>query len=132
MYTSRFKLSLLFETFPEKYKKKLATHFWNTSHPRNSKVKKRIYPRNLQLLPEPKGRNLKIILGPKKGLKTAKKPLFFSNIFFADFFAELGAIYDQTNFFLFFQTHIVRNGNLIAVDWVSSFLKKKIKLKSYL
>ena len=27
IYRSRFKLSLLFETFPENYKKKLVTHF---------------------------------------------------------------------------------------------------------
>ena len=62
-HKSQFKLSLLFETFPEKYKKKLVNHFWNTSHPRNSKMKKRNYPRNVQLSPEPKGRNLKNILG---------------------------------------------------------------------
>ena len=43
---SRFKLSLLFETFPEKYKKKLVTHF---SHPRNLKVKKRNYPQKVGL-----------------------------------------------------------------------------------
>ena len=124
-HISRFKLSLLFETFPEKSKKKLVTHFWNTSHPRNPKVKKRYYPRNIRLSPEPKRRNLKNIVGPKNGLKTAKITLFFSNIFFTDFFAGLGAIYDQTNIFWFFQNHIVWNGNLIAVDLVSSFLKKK-------
>ena len=27
VHRSRFKISLLFETFPEKYKKKLVTHF---------------------------------------------------------------------------------------------------------
>ena len=61
VFRSRFKLSLLFETFSEKYKKKLVTHFWNTSHPRNSKVKKRNYPQKIQLFPEPKGWNVKNI-----------------------------------------------------------------------
>ena len=55
IYTSWFKLSLVFETFPEKYKKKLVTHFWHTSHHTNLKVTFTNYPRNNQLLPEPKG-----------------------------------------------------------------------------
>jgi len=88
-------------------------------------VKKRNYPRNIRLSPEPKGRNLKNILGPKNGLKTAKITLFFFNIFFTDFFAGLGIINEQTKIFRFCPNHIVRNGNLIAVGLVSSFLKKK-------
>ena len=116
-----------FWDFSRKIQKKLVTHFWNTSNERNSKVKKRNYPQNIRLSPEPKGQNLKNILGPKNGLKTAKITLFFSNIFFTDFFAGLGAIYDQTKFFWFYQNHIVRIGNLIAVALVYSFLKKKFK-----
>ena len=42
-------------TFQEKCIKKLAMHFWNTSHHKNLKVNKGNYSLNSLFLPEPKG-----------------------------------------------------------------------------
>ena len=132
VYISWFKLSLLFETFPEKYKKKVVTHFWHTSQNKNLKVKKTNCPRNDQLLPEPKGRNQNKILNYEKGLKTANISLIISNIFFRRPVVLAQSHFWPLNIFLFFWNHIVRTRNFVAVD---NFFSDQIfihKLKSYL
>ena len=126
---SRFKLSLLFETFPEKYKKKLVTHFWNTPHHRNSKVKIRNYPWNIQLFPEPKGRNLKNILDPKKGLKTAKITQFFQIFFSQTFSPGLEPFMTKLIFFLIFSNPYSSEWKFDCRRFGVFFFKEKIKIK---
>ena len=104
IYISQFKLSLLFEIFPEKYKKKLVTYFWNTYHHR--KVKKSNYPQNIQLFSRAKRPNPKKYFRPKTRAENGQNKTFFfrynfsqtfspglepfmTNILFIDFFKAI-------------------------------------------